>query len=40
VLDGEEHVILAAPILKYMLGWTAKRVLKYAAKKGWKALRS
>lgn len=26
----------AAPILKYMIGWTRERVLSYAYGKGWK----
>jgi hypothetical protein len=27
------------PILKYMIGWSALRVLDYATSKGWKAER-
>lgn len=29
-------VIRAAPIIKYMKEWPAKRVEEYATKKGWK----
>lgn len=29
------RVIIAAPILRYMLGWSGKRVASYCAKKGW-----
>jgi hypothetical protein len=27
--------VRAAPILKYMLGWTASRVVRYCFRKGW-----
>jgi hypothetical protein len=28
-------VIRAAPILKYMMGWSSERVKQYARRKGW-----
>jgi hypothetical protein len=31
-----DKVTRAAPILKYMRGWTTVKVLEYAHKKGWK----
>jgi hypothetical protein len=31
--DGK--VVEAAPILRYMIGWTGKKVADYCAKKGW-----
>lgn len=37
VVLGSKRVIRAAPILKYMKGWTKDQVLSYAKKKGWKA---
>jgi len=36
VRDGV--VSRAAPILKYMRGWTFQRVLEYARRKGWKVI--
>ena len=39
VLDSAEVVVRAAPILRYMLGWHADRVMSYAARKGWQAER-
>lgn len=35
VLDDNGVVVRAAPILKYMLGWTAARVVRYCFRKGW-----
>lgn len=29
------RVVNAAPILRYMLGWDARRVAGYCARKGW-----
>lgn len=34
--DGK--VYKAAPIIKYMIGWTAQKVEEYAAFKGWKVI--
>lgn len=35
VLDDLGVVTRAAPILRYMLGWRASRVVTYATRKGW-----
>jgi hypothetical protein len=32
-------IVRAAPILSYMIGWDPQRVLQYAARKRWRALR-
>lgn len=32
--DGEE-IIGAAPIIKYMVGWTKQKAIQYADRKGW-----
>jgi len=37
VVLARTTVIRAPPILKYMIGWHAERVLSYAKQKGWKA---
>ena len=29
------YVTKAAPVLKYMIGWTPDRVLRYVLQKGW-----
>jgi len=34
-----DKVVRAAPIVKYMRGWSRKRVLDYCDKKGWKTER-
>jgi len=34
----EDKVHVAAPIIKYMKGWTRKQVLNYSASKGWKTI--
>jgi len=34
ILEGKK-VVKAAPILKYMLGWTLSRVLSYCKYKRW-----
>ena len=34
VRDG--FVRVAAPIIKYMMGWSRERVMQYCAQKGWK----
>lgn len=34
----DDRVLVAAPILKYMLGWTKDRVLEYAKEKKWKTI--
>jgi hypothetical protein len=34
VLDGD-RVVRAAPILRYMHGWPAQRVIGYCRRKGW-----
>lgn len=36
VVLGQKRVIRAAPILKYMKGWTRDEVLRYARNKRWK----
>lgn len=33
-------VIVATPILRYMLGWPAARVITYGVRKGWVCLAS
>jgi hypothetical protein len=35
VLNGE-RVSRAAPILKYMVGWSVYRAIDYAERKGWR----
>jgi hypothetical protein len=35
IVQGDK-VIRAAPIVKYMFGWTATKVVEYCKKKGWK----
>lgn len=35
-LDKHEVAVRAAPILKYMIGWSFPRIEEYVAKKGWK----
>lgn len=35
VLDATAHVVRAAPILRYMLGWHASQVHAYAKRKQW-----
>lgn len=35
VLDQNDRVIRAAPIVGYMHGWTRDRVRSYVARKGW-----
>jgi hypothetical protein len=37
VIDENNRVIRAAPILRYMMGWERPSVLAYAARKGWQA---
>jgi hypothetical protein len=32
----QNTVILAAPIIKYMIGWSKERVILYCTSKGWK----
>jgi len=36
VHDRDGYVTEAAPILRYMRGWTRKAVRQYVEKKGWK----
>ena len=36
-LDGTERVCKTAPMLRYMIGWTRKRVLDYARIRKWEA---
>lgn len=36
VLDGHDTVIMAPPVVSYMLEWNKARVLAYAEYKGWK----
>jgi hypothetical protein len=38
ILNQYGRVIRAAPIVKYMLDWTEKRVRDYCASKGWKVM--
>ena len=35
VLDGATVVTDAAPICRYMIGWTEEAVRAYAARRGW-----
>lgn len=37
IVVKDDKVILAAPILKYMTGWSSDRVRQYVSKKGWGA---
>jgi hypothetical protein len=37
VVLARTTVVRAPPILRYMIGWHAEQVLKYAKEKGWKA---
>lgn len=37
VLVRDDRVVEAAPILKYMLGWSRGRVEKYCDKKSWES---
>lgn len=39
ILNEAERVTHAAPILRYMVGWTAPRVRAFVALKGWTATR-
>lgn len=34
-LDKNGHVIFAAPILRYMMGWHLDRISGYCLRKGW-----
>lgn len=36
ILGGDDTVIAAAPIVKYMDGWYKEQVQKYCRKKGWR----
>lgn len=36
VVDENGIVVLAAPIVRYMTGWTAGRVMGYCASKNWR----
>ena len=31
----KRHVVKAAPIIKYMIGWTARQVWDYSKEKNW-----
>lgn len=33
-------VVAAAPVVRYMLGWPAERVIRYGVRKGWVCLAS
>lgn len=35
VINGQGLVIDAAPIIKYMMGWSEKRAMDYIREKGW-----
>ena len=37
VVLGDQGVFIAAPIVKFMMGWPLYRVLVHCKKKGWKA---
>jgi len=39
-VHGGWTVTEAAPIVRYMLGWSSDRVKSYAGLKGWKAVRA
>ena len=40
IIDPKQDVIIrAAPIIKYMHGWTVERVEAYCASKGWICIR-
>jgi hypothetical protein len=32
-----QHIMRAAPIIGYMVGWSSSRVLRYARMRGWRA---
>lgn len=36
VIFGDEKVIIAAPIIKYMIGWNMYKVINYCKQKNWK----
>ena len=39
-VDTEEKVVVdASPVVRYMVGWTARRVHDYCCGKGWKVER-
>lgn len=40
VLDGHDTVIIAPPVVGYMLEWSRARVLAYAEYRGWKITES
>lgn len=36
-VNGDHYIVIrAAPIIRYMVGWTLERVEDYCKKKGWK----
>jgi hypothetical protein len=35
VIVKDDRVVIAAPILKYMVGWSDVQVIAYAIRKGW-----
>lgn len=39
VIIKDGLVVRAAPIVKYMRGWTTTRVTSYAASKGWTVIK-
>lgn len=40
VLDGHNTVIMAPPVVSYMLEWSRERVLAYAKYRGWEITES
>lgn len=36
--EHNRYIRTAAPIVKYMVGWTPDQVREYCAKKGWKVV--
>ncbi len=34
-LEATDRVIRAAPVIRYMVGWTGKQVASYCKSKGW-----
>lgn len=37
-VSEDKLVLVAPPIVRYMLGWDIEKVTKYCSKKGWKVI--
>lgn len=38
-VSENEKIIVAAPIIKYMIGWTEKEMIQYCQKKNWQTIK-